>query len=63
MHWSEFHEGLIHLNTKCFVLPLQLRTGPSKLFKIPEIVSPPPTLGGLHFTKVTLHPPFPVHYM
>jgi len=31
------------------VLPLQFSesTGPSKLFKFPEIVRPPPSLGGI----------------
>ena len=47
MHYSEFHQWLIHLNTKQrFVLPLQFSTGPSKLFKFPEIVSRLPSFGG-----------------
>jgi hypothetical protein len=29
-----------------FLLPLQFSTGPSKLFKFPEIVKPLPSLGG-----------------
>ena len=49
MHCSEFHEWLIHLNRNhgWFLLPLQFSTGPSKLFKFPEIVRPPPSLDAL----------------
>jgi hypothetical protein len=28
------------------LLPLQFSTGPSKLFNFPEIVNPPPSVGG-----------------
>ena len=44
-HSSDFDEWLIHFNNKhgCFLLPLQFSTGPSYLFKFPEIVRPPPS--------------------
>jgi hypothetical protein len=38
-----------------FVLPLQFSTGPSKLFKFPEIVRPPPSLGGLLLLSRSLY--------
>ncbi len=51
MHCSEFCEWLIHLNRNhgWFLLTLQFSTGPSKLFKFPEIVRPLPSLGGWGF--------------
>ncbi len=55
MHCSEFHQELIHFNSThgglycpySLVPPLQFSTGTSKLFEFPEIVSRPPSLGGL----------------
>ena len=53
MHCSEFHQWLIHFNNAHGGLWLSLKfsTGPSKLFEFPEIVSPPPSLGGPEFRR------------